>query len=123
MTDQELLEKAARAAGIDHNGWLDATYYHAEGLELIEMGATIWNPLIEDADAFRLVVALSLNIEVYLDRVIIQTDALDDEGNEIGIDKVYCFDTQSPEWVARDAKTATRRAIVEAAAAMGSDHD
>lgn len=67
MNDRELLELAAKAAGISggwgdkldyHNGEVDLTdYWVLDGEELY-----FWNPLIDDGDALRL--AVSLRIEV-----------------------------------------------------------
>ena len=51
MTDQELLEAAARAAGIL---WVDG--------EPSRMGYAGWNPLTNDGDALQLAVSLKLNI-------------------------------------------------------------
>jgi hypothetical protein len=52
MTDRELLEAAAKAAGIELTGddqaaWLNRSSYG-------------WNPLTDDGDAFRLAVKLNL---------------------------------------------------------------
>ena len=60
MTDQELVELAAKAAGMSpasfdgHNvGWYDP-----------QRGTTgAWNPLADDGDALRLMVALRLDVE------------------------------------------------------------
>lgn len=59
MTDRELLEAAAKAAGIKV-GWRESvgclcysgSPYHCA-----------WNPLTDDGDALRLAVALRLNVE------------------------------------------------------------
>lgn len=65
MDDRELLELAARAAGISggwgekldyHNGVVDLTdYWVLDGEDLF-----FWNPLADDGDALRLAVKLSL---------------------------------------------------------------
>ena len=66
MTDRELLEKAAKAAG-----------YGVEVVSSREQDGTVsfymkpdllwWNPLIDDGDAFRLAVKLDLWAEVIQD--------------------------------------------------------
>ena len=103
MTDRELLEAAAKAAGIvgnyveDHDG---GYYYQGEpnGLLIVHSdGQTqVWNPLTDDGDALRLAVTLCL---LHSPRV----------AHEIAVER---FTKNS------DKLTATRRAIVRAAAAM-----
>lgn len=60
MTDRELLELAAKAAGID--GIYDTDF---DMLMLLDSAVvpTMWNPLKSDGDALRLAVQLSINIE------------------------------------------------------------
>ncbi|WP_081085813.1 hypothetical protein [Burkholderia cepacia] len=64
MTDRELLEAAARAAGMvvvsDYDG---ATWAHLAD-EHPEQAAR-WNPLDDDGDALRLAVKFGLNIDVH----------------------------------------------------------
>lgn len=108
MTDRELLEKAARAAGF--------TREQSVG-RMEECGG--WNPLTNNYDAFRMAVLCSMTVQIYRNRVVIQTDALDEDGDEIEIDEMYRVDTLGQEWVMFEAEEATRRAIVRAAAAMG----
>ena len=113
MTDKELLELAAKAAGIDR------------GADRLDCGILVtektgrrslpkWNPLESDGDAFRLAVQLGLMIVVWRD------EQMSYAGNEIGYG-----------WVAEDWDgmfephddnpfTATRRAIVREAAKIGS---
>lgn len=53
-TNRELLEAAANAAGLDHNGW-----HYADGsLALNGFNDRRWNPLTNDGDALRLAVKL-----------------------------------------------------------------
>lgn len=61
MTDRELLEAAARAAGVNWTRWvsLDGGMH---GLLLCDR-LSAWNPLESDADAFRLAAALGLIVE------------------------------------------------------------
>ena len=57
MTDRELLELAAKAAGLKFFG------FDAKGNLCIDpVDYTPWNPLIDDGDALRLAVKLELDI-------------------------------------------------------------
>jgi len=103
MTDRELLEAAARAAGIPH------------GEDRLECGLSLtlpdgrheslpqWNPLTDDGDALRLAVKLGFTVQrgIHTKRVY------------IGIQ-----DELASEDIGADPYAATRRAIVRAAAAM-----
>ena len=107
MTDRELLERAAQAAGYVLT-WKTG---HCKGGEF--SGAFIsgkddaWNPLTDDGDALRLAVKLRLDIcrpdEAY-DAVCVWVDHL-------------CDFIEEPH--GKDANAATRRAIVRAAAEIG----
>lgn len=59
MTDRELLEAAAKAAG---NG---AMWHDHLGMGVVNEGTfpTLWNPLKNDGDAFRLAVNLGMKID------------------------------------------------------------
>jgi len=106
MTDNELLEAAARAAGIDLSGGEDEHGAYEEN----------WNPLTDDGDALRL--AVKLDIDFYM--------GADSGGPEAwagyylpGRDnKVHAC-----EPIRKDPYAATRRAIVRAAAEIGSLHN
>jgi hypothetical protein len=113
MTDIELLELAAKAAGMTID-----TYY-------VDGGASVWegerhhsdwipdwNPLTDDGDALRLAVKLMLHVGV-------------NPGN-----KVFCSPTYSDKPTVhesceirgiQDPLAATRRAIVRAAAEIGEN--
>jgi hypothetical protein len=106
MTDRELLEAAARAAGIDgeyrtericdRGDWLDITAIFTSD------GMGWWNPLTDDGDAMRLAVAHGMEVDTSTeDQIAVNVGA-------IGV----------REWVMSDRLAATRRAIVRAAAAM-----
>lgn len=97
MTDKELLELAAKAAGIELR-------YDKQG-NLIEY---YWNPLTYDGDALRLAVKLKLQIQPWDDCV--------DSGR-------FPFLTHQEFYLinAHDPYAATRRAIVRAAAEIGKE--
>jgi len=110
MTDRELLEYAAKAAG------LEATAIVPDGIPH-RFGGGYWNPLTDDGDALRLAVKLRLTIRLE-----------DPDGTLSGIaayqDGAPTFDGKGPwfrkEWNKdSDAYAATRRAIVRAAAEIG----
>lgn len=107
MTDRQLLEDAARAAGMD--GW-----YYSEigprgpGMYRAANGVLSWcNPLVDDGDALRL--AVKLRIDVVWSRPY---------------DYVCATNTSTQgaslcEALEGDENAATRRAIVRAAAEIG----
>jgi len=104
MNDKELLELAAKAAGIKHNKG-----DYANGLDTRKGW---WNPLTDDGDALRLAVKLGLSDGAGL--VLYFADA-DDKSvvmrNVEGSIEVL-------EVVESDPYAATRHAIVRAAAEM-----
>ena len=65
MTDKELLELAAKAAGIEHS---DKHTDEAGSLYVHALGK-MWNPLTDDGDALRLAVRLNVHIELHDDLV------------------------------------------------------
>ena len=101
MTDRELLELAARAAGY-------TLIEHYAGLPLIaaELNAA-WNPLADDGDALRLAVKLKLSVWFEEREAHAWTHI-------IWVSPVF-------EPYTGDVNAATRRAIVRAAAAIGKD--
>jgi hypothetical protein len=110
MTDLELLEAAAKAAGINHVDYTGTDYDGFSGLvALDDVGRHVscWSPLTDDGDAFRLAVKLRLKIYHAETCAIVER-------------KRY-----SREWISAsddengDRYAATRRAIVRAAAAIG----
>ena len=112
MTDRELLEKAAKAAGIN-------VTFKAGDYFLVEMQGNAsfkhwqpWNPLTDDGDALRLAVTLHIGLQALNESPQgIYCDWFDPAGNLI--------DLREP--VTSDPYAATRRAIVRAAAALGED--
>lgn len=66
MSDKELLELAAKAAGVK---WIDHCFDYDEfGRMMLDFGegVTEWNPLTSDGDALRLAVKLGIQIQIYL---------------------------------------------------------
>jgi hypothetical protein len=98
MDDRELLELAAKAAGIDERRLPDAWPNRFDDDQ--------WNPLIDDGDALRLAVKLNLNVNIY-------NSVVSYESAEEYIEKHF------PQGVIYDVAEATRRAIVRAAAEIG----
>ena len=102
MTDRELLELAAKAAGIEH------------GADRLDCGLSItlpsgrhyslprWNPLEDDGDALRLAVKLRLAVRNSEVRASVMSDVGEASERHNG-----------------DDCAATRRAIVRAAAEIG----
>ena len=105
MTDKELLELAAKAAGIEIVDWYGDRYTArkiGDGLLFS------FNPLTDDGDALRLAVSLCLTVEV---------------GKELGASsEAYFFLPLDANPIAHgdDPYAATRRAIVFAAAEIGA---
>ena len=92
MTDRELLELAAKAAG---------KMLKADGIYQFDD----WDPLTNDKDAFRLAVKLKMTV-TYV-------------ANETWPDVIAITGHQITEQVGTDPYAATRRAIVRAAAEIG----
>lgn len=93
-TDRELLELAAKAAGMDgyeyNDGYTNA-YYAGSKFYMTKPGShTPWNPLSSDGDALR----LAVNLGLLMKKSVIESLAFCDEAG-------------------------TRRAFVSAAAAIG----
>lgn len=100
--DRELLELAAKAAGIIGK-WYESIY--ESGYELPDgCNQPLWNPLTDDGDALRLAVKLSFHIEI-----------------ERRFVRVWYTETECVELKCKpsDIDEATRRAIVRAAADIG----
>lgn len=111
MTDRELLEKAAKAAGYEPVRWADE---FPGGLLLAGEQESL-NPLTWDGDAFRLAVKLRIDIDhdrqrfnAHVAMSAPYVNAIAD-GCQVG----------AAEQTTGDAAAATRRAIVRAAAAIG----
>ena len=102
--NKELLELAAKAAGIEPLG--KAFEMNGDFAGFCMPARKVWNPLTDDGDALRLAVKLRL---------------------ELGFPKEYCvwsFGTNGvvcTEDPSNDPYAATRRAIVRAAAEIGRE--
>ena len=111
MTDRELLELAAKAAGIT----LEWDGNPEEWMPMYYEGKTYhsWNPLDDDGDAFRLAVKLGLLIDC--------DDVLKD------VEAVLVMRNHNDQFIRMnepygdDPYAATRRAIVRAAAEIGRE--
>lgn len=110
MSDKELLELAAKAAGIEVLPFYDGL--HDVTNDPNRIGST-WNPLTDDGDALRLAVAL--NMDILQDPVSSKANIVEVVANEGNVDsKPWAYEVRAP-----DPYAATRRAIVRAAAAIG----
>lgn len=101
MTDRELLELAAKAAGIDVN----ETHQKDDGTYVFYAPRKPnWNPLTDDGDALRLAVKLGLNINHW--------------ERQIYANRRGGYATEE-KYDGTDPYLATRRAIVRAASEIG----
>jgi hypothetical protein len=107
MNDKELLELAAKAAGIEFANQSDEDVQlnqFVNNKHLLK-NSEYWNPLTDDGDALRLAVRLDLNIRFSRKHIDVSMDA-----HGLG-DICETFTTFK--------EAATRRAIVRAAAEIG----
>jgi hypothetical protein len=108
MTDRELLDLAAKAAGLE----FDPTYKNAHGLMVVRDGAVcqsdqvLWNPLTNDGDALRLAVKLHMSV-------------LSNEHASWVATGMHQIVRAEEHHDGADPYAATRRAIVRAAAEIG----
>lgn len=118
MNDRELLELAAKAAGIAVVGFVehvldyDSPHYGSQALQIGLGSCSTWNPIIHDGDALRLAVKLRimLNREINFGCDIVEAIGPEDDNMSC-----HC----STESIEGDPYAATRRAIVRAAAEIG----
>lgn len=111
-TDRELLEAAARAAGVDawwseiHSTMFLADRYDS-GTEYQQ--DAVWNPLADDGDALRLAVKLGIDVQQFV---------------QTGMVEAWKHPHQAQgEDYGSDPYAATRRAIVRAAASLQESRD
>lgn len=102
MTDRELLELAAKAAGIDGSYAKDYKSI-ATRRDYLGVVMSVWNPLQEDGDALRLAVKLKIQITLF-GGFVQAVEGCTVVTEDMRIDDPY---------------TATRRAIVRVAAEIG----
>jgi hypothetical protein len=103
-SDKELLELAAKAAGIKLHHWVDKGCWQdepdEEGFQTAPPDLSRWNPLTSDGDALRLAVKLDIDIDFFSTTI---------HAN----DEVESLNMHDNHYIA------TRRAIVRAAAEIG----
>jgi hypothetical protein len=108
-SDKELLEWAAKAAGIELEwGDTNSPGYYSQWRGLPQWNN--WNPLTDDDDALRLAVNCHIDIRHFMYR----DNRMDCLVDRIG--RVFAENVDQ-----EDPCAATRRAIVRAAAAIGKD--
>ena len=115
-TDRELLELAAKAAGISLS-----PFQCRESDSLYLSDSTHWNPLTDDGDALRLAVKLEIDLSFYTERdakVYAQTKHLLGYGTD-GSPSYQAHEYHKELYKGSDPNAATRRAIVRAAAVIG----
>ena len=110
--DRMILEKAAKAAEIEvryqpmsHRFLTKKQLSQSDGYYF-----AYWDPLTDDGDALRLVVKLNMDIVYDFDRVMVVYG-----DGDATLTTEYFYDLPTPT----DQYSATRRAIVRAAAAIG----
>jgi hypothetical protein len=115
MTDRELLERAAKAAGMADIGKYDDDF----GFQIdadVPCGYVWWNPLTDDGDALRLAVKMNFYISIEVKNA---------GAIYVGVDFDWDWSPRHPTKqdapFGGDDYAATRRAIVRAAAAIGEN--
>ena len=114
MTDKEMLELAAKAAGIDwikNCVWIENGFYSP----LAKHERIAWNPLTNDGDALRLAVKLGIDVSFPLYRKPDPPTVHAGRYWDTYVSCWYPFEERKGE----DPYAATRRAIVRAAAEIG----
>lgn len=113
MNDRELIDLAAKAAGIVDGHWLNDHSYWVGPYD----GGYDWNPLTDDGDALRLAVKLWIDISFppYMkhERPVVHAGKYWDNSDG-------CWYPHE-ELRGTDPYAATRRAIVKAAAEIGRE--
>ena len=118
MSDKELLELAAKAAGIEVE-WKEVTRSRIAEFKIIKhekhcgffAKGKEWNPLTDDGDALRLAVKLKLDVFFHTSRV---------EAHIAG-GRIPPIHHIAREIYGTNPYVATRRAIVRAAAEIGKE--
>lgn len=118
MSDRELLELAAKAAG-----YVDFAYCELCGgspalyIKAAHLG--MWAPLTDDGDALRLAVKLHIDISSYKENDNVHAHSKHSLGVGVGGYHSYQAHEVMTEKLNLDPMAATRRAIVRAAANIG----
>ena len=110
MSDRELLEFAAKAAGMPRGEYCEPN--HEPSLFHSEYG--FWQPLADDGDALRLAVKLGLTLHSFPDHHQGAQSVVTMTRHAVEV-------REYAENCADDLNAATRRAIVRAAAAIGKE--
>lgn len=119
-TDRELLEAAAKAAGIELRYWSESQ--ESFNLALMEPRRW-WNPLADDGDALRLAVRLRIDLSLWININAVTAKTHIGAGRGIPLHGEYKRpQNDHAEPYNDDPYAATRRAIVRAAAAMGENN-
>ena len=105
MSDRELLELAARAAGLSLDTDDNGNPVRVEWFRGHLRNEYEWNPLTDDGDALRLAVKLGIDVQQFV--VAGMVEAWKHQHQACG------------EYYSTDPYAATRRAIVRAAAEIG----
>jgi hypothetical protein len=110
MDDRELLERAAKAAGLVVT-WDGDNPPYPRAKEVGGFHNPVWNPLLDDGDALRLAVKLRISVQQEADAWKMQAST-----------NCGQYGDGAPEWAEEihgsDPCAATRRAIVRAAASL-----
>lgn len=111
MNDRELLELAAKAAGLTIVGSIPSILHDDDWLETTDNGPDMfWNPLQNDGDALRLAVKLNMGISIpVMAATHARVDVITFRNSGVNV----------MESCNNDPYAATRRAIVRAAAEIG----
>ncbi|WP_080763571.1 hypothetical protein [Burkholderia glumae] len=113
MNDRELLELAAKAAGIVGTYVRVHQAYGDQWVEGIDTGALVfWNPLTDDGDALRLAVKLRMDIDISINAGYVSVTAHREPDERV-------FIVEKPG----DSAEALRRAITRAAAEIARTTD
>lgn len=108
MTDREMLELAAKAAGAEVTGMRGNLPVYGMPVEDEDCCTyTRWDPLNDDGDALRLAILIPINIE--LDMAAVEANAV---LTDISVNVLFSEFSDDPY-------AATRRAIVRCAAEIG----
>jgi hypothetical protein len=125
MTDRELLEFAAKAAGMKYGMWAEKGEVLPDKggfVQYMGMGlAAVWNPLTDDGDALRLLVAKRFTIKDFAPCENPEIAKAPADAALWGMVEIWRQDDEDPlhvEWykAGADREAVTRRAIVSAAA-------